>query len=124
MYYVPMVSKALDILELIQGENQPLSIESIYRRTKYSKTTIYRIARTLVQRGYLAQQDGLYRPLSRPRKMRFGFAAQSSDMPFSQAVADSLATAAAASGVELVALDNRYDAETAVQNAKKFVSER
>jgi ribose transport system substrate-binding protein len=39
-------------------------------------------------------------------------------------VAQSITAAAAASGVELILLDNRYDADVAVQNAEKFVAKR
>jgi ribose transport system substrate-binding protein len=100
-------------------------LEAIHKRTKISKTTVYRILKTLVHRGYVAQaQNGLYRLVSRPRRLRFGFAAQSAEMPFSVAVAQSVTTAAAASGVELLMLDNRYDADTAIQNAEEFVSKR
>ena len=45
-------------------------------------------------------------------------------MPFSVAVAQSITAAAAASGVELLLLDNRYDADAAIQNAEAFVKER
>jgi len=44
-------------------------------------------------------------------------------MPFSEAVTGSLKAAAAASGVELMIRDNRYDADTALKNAEEFVAE-
>src|SRR5208337_2220988 len=69
-------------------------------------------------------QNGLYRLVSRPRRLRFGFAAQSAEMPFSVAVAHSVTAAAAASGVELLILDNRYDPDVAIQNAEEFVVKR
>jgi ribose transport system substrate-binding protein len=120
-----VLSKALDILELLQSEHQALSLEAIYQRTKISKTTVYRVLKTYTHRGYLAQSsDGLYRAVSRPKKMRFGFAGQSRDMPFSVAVTDSLKTAAAAMGVDLMILDNQYDAAIAVRNAEEFVRAR
>jgi ribose transport system substrate-binding protein len=56
--------------------------------------------------------------------MRFGFASQSGDLPFSQAVTESLRDAAAASGVDLIVLDNRYDASTALRNAEEFIRDR
>ncbi len=122
LYLIPVLSKALDILELLQNERNPLSLEAIYQRTNISKTTIYRILKTFVHRGYLAQtQDGLYRLIARPKKARFGFGSQSAEMPFSQAVTDSLKAAASAAGVDLVVLDNHYDAATALSNADEFV---
>ena len=122
LYLIPVLSKALDILELLQSERKAMPLEAIYQRTKISKTTVYRILKTFVHRGYLAQsQDGRYRLVSRPKKARFGFGSQSAEMPFSEAVTESLKTAAAAAGVDLLVLDNRYDAATALRNADEFV---
>jgi ribose transport system substrate-binding protein len=124
LYLIPILSKALDILELLEGEKRPITLEAIYQRSHISKTSVYRILKTFVHRGYVAQSpDGSYRLVSRPKKMRFGFAGQSAEMPFSEAVTSSLRAAAAASGVELIVRDNRYDADTAVKNAKEFVAE-
>jgi DNA-binding IclR family transcriptional regulator len=52
-----VLSKALDILELLQTENQPKSLEEIYQRTNISKTTVNRILKTFTHRGYLAQSE-------------------------------------------------------------------
>jgi ribose transport system substrate-binding protein len=125
LYLIPILSKALDVIELLEQDHSPVSLEDVYQKTQISKTSVYRILKTLVHRGYVAQaQNGLYRLVSRPRRLRFGFAAQSAEMPFSQAVAHSVTAAAAASGVELLMLDNRYDAEVAVKNAEEFVAKR
>jgi ribose transport system substrate-binding protein len=122
LYLIPVLSKALDILELLQAENQPMTLEAIHRQTKISKTTVYRVLKTFVHRGYLSQSpDGLYRQVTRPKKMRFGFAGQSADMPFSNEVTESLKAAATSVGVDLLVLDNRYDAATALKNAEEFV---
>jgi ribose transport system substrate-binding protein len=122
LYLIPVLSKALDILELLQAENQPMTLEAIHRQTKISKTTVYRVLKTFVHRGYLSQSpDGLYRQVTRPKKLRFGFGGQSADMPFSVEVTESLKEAAAAVGVDLLILDNRYDAATALKNAEEFV---
>ena len=124
LYLIPILSKALDILELLEAEKKPLTLELIYQRSAISKTSVYRILKTFVHRGYVAQtQDGAYRLVSRPKKMRFGFAGQSAEMPFSEAVTSSLKSAASSSGIELVIRDNRYDADTAIKNAKEFVAE-
>ena len=125
LYLIPVLSKALDILEMLENENQPLTLEGIHRKTRISKTTVYRVLKTFVHRGYLSQSpDGSYRQVTRPKKMRFGFAGQSADMPFSVEVTDSLEAAAAAVGVDLLVLDNCYDATTAVRNAEEFIRSR
>ena len=74
LYLIPVLSKALDVLELLEAENQPMTLEAIHRRTRISKTTVYRVLKTFVHRGYLSQSpDGTYRQVTRPKKMRFGF---------------------------------------------------
>jgi len=125
LYLIPVLTKSLDILELLQNENQPMVLETIHRLTKISKTTVYRILKTLVHRGYVAQtSDRQYRHIARPKKLRFGFGSQSAEMPFSEAVAASLRSAATAVGIDLIVLDNRYDADTAKANAETFIRER
>jgi ribose transport system substrate-binding protein len=125
LYLIPVLSKALDILELLQADNQPKTLEDVHQRTNISKTTVYRILKTLLHRGYLAQlQNGTYRVVARPRKPRFGYASESGEMPFSEAVTESLKAAAASAGVDLAVLDNRYDAATALENADEFVRQR
>jgi ribose transport system substrate-binding protein len=122
LYLIPVLSKALDILELLQNENEPMTLEAIHRRTRVSKTTVYRVLKTFVHRGYLAQApDGTYRHVARRRKMRFGFAGQSAEMPFSNEVTRSLNESALALGVELIVLDNHYDGATAVKNAEELI---
>src|SRR5881392_567108 len=125
LYVIPVLSKALDVLELMQKENTPRTLEEIYQRTNISKTTVYRILKTLVHRGYLAHsENGLYRLVSRPKKVRFGFGGESSEMPFSEGVRESLQGAANSAGVDLLVLDNHYDAQTAVRNAEEFVQQQ
>lgn len=125
LYLIPILSKALDVIELLEQNHTSLTLEDVYQRTRISKTSVYRILKTLVHRGYVAQsQNGQYRLVSRPRRLRFGFAVQSADMPFPQAVAQSVTAAAAAAGVELIVLDNRYDPDVAIQNAEELVSKR
>jgi len=125
LYLIPILSKALDVLELLEQTNGPIALEDVYQQTNISKTSVYRILKTLVHRGYVAQgQSGQYRLVSRPRRLRFGFAAQSAEMPFSVAVSNSIAGAAAAAGVELMQLDNRYDPDVAIHNAEEFVRQR
>ncbi len=125
LYLIPILSKALDVLEMLEAHNAPMTLEDVFQRTRISKTSVYRILKTLVHRGYVAQtESGGYRLVSRPRRLRFGLAVQSADLPFSQQVAGSVEAAAASAGVELITLDNHFDAETAIRNAEKFVTER
>lgn len=125
LYLIPILSKALDVIELLEQSNAPVSLEDVYQKTHISKTSVYRILKTLVHRGYVAQaQNGQYRLVSRPRRLRFGFAVQSAELPFSVAVTQSVTAAAAASGVELIVLDNRFDPDVAIHNAEELVAKR
>ena len=125
LYLIPILSKALDVLEMLEEQNASMTLEDVYQRTQISKTSVYRILKTLVHRGYVAHgESGEYRLVSRPKRLRFGLAVQSADLPFSQQVAASVTAAAASSGVELLILDNHFDAETAIRNAEEFVAKR
>lgn len=125
LYLIPILSKALDVIELFERDHAPLTLEDVYQQTNISKTSVYRILKTLLHRGYLAQtQNGQYRLVSRPRRLHFGFAVQSADLPFSVALTQSVNAAAAAAGVELSILDNRFDPDVAVRNAEEFVAKR
>ena len=124
LYLIPVVTKTLDVLELLQVENQPMLLDTIHKKTKASKTTVYRILKTLVHRGYVTQtSDRHYRYAARPRKLRFGYGSQSGDMAFSLAVAASLREAALAVGVDLLVLDNQYNGQTAIENVETFIRE-
>jgi hypothetical protein len=58
-YSVPVVERALDILEVLHGSDFPLKTNEISSMAKVSRSTTYRILRTLVQRGYVFQNlDG------------------------------------------------------------------
>ena len=125
LYLIPILSKALDVLEMLEQQNASMTLEDVYQRTQISKTSVYRILKTLVHRGYVAHgESGEYRLVSRPKRLRFGLAVQSAELPFSQQVAASVTSAAASSGVELVVLDNHFDADTAIRNAEEFVHQR
>jgi ribose transport system substrate-binding protein len=125
LYLIPVLSKALDVLELLQRDSDPQTLEALYEATGISKTTVYRILKTLAHRGYVSQlPNGRYRAVSFPKKARFGFGSESAEMPFSADVTDSLKAAATAAGVDLLVLDNRYDASSAVHNAEEFVRQR
>ena len=125
LYTVPVLSKAIRVLEILQEGGQPLTLAELQKRTRFSKTTLYRIVKTYVHHGYIALlPDGSYRHVPKQRKLCFGFAGQSSDMPFSNEVAESLIEAASRAGIELLVLDNRYDSMTAIQNAEEFIRRR
>jgi len=110
---------------MLEEQKRPLTLEQIHQQTAISKTTIFRILRTLVHRGYVSRpEDGHYHLVSRPKKLRFGYGGQSGQLPFSIAVTESLKAAAVAAGIQLLVMDNQYDGEVARRNVEYFIDER
>jgi DNA-binding IclR family transcriptional regulator len=54
-YSVPVLMRALDILEFLRGSDIPLKPDEIANATGVSRTTTYRILHTFVRRGYVAR---------------------------------------------------------------------
>ena len=68
-YVVPVLMRTLDILELLCESNIPLKSTEVSIATGVPQTTTYRILRTLVHRGYVAQDlEGRFSILSLPTK--------------------------------------------------------
>lgn len=57
-YSVPILMRALDILEFLRGSNIPVKPDEISNATGVSRTTTYRILHTFVRCGYVAQDPG------------------------------------------------------------------
>jgi hypothetical protein len=57
-YLVPCVFKAVYIIEALREIRTGLSVENLRGMTGYSRTTIYRILRTLVACGYVRRDSG------------------------------------------------------------------
>lgn len=60
-YIIPVLSNALRVIRLLEDTERPLSLTEVITRTGISRTTAYRILRTLSAHGYLPQgADGVY----------------------------------------------------------------
>jgi ribose transport system substrate-binding protein len=127
-YLVEAVSRACDVLEAFRTPGEALRLRDIASRTGLSKSTAFRILFTLERRGLVEQsEDRTYRLRLRPlkrQKYRLGYGAQSSEFAFSRAVSESIQRVAFEEGIDLIVLNNRYSAKTAVRNADLFVRER
>jgi len=53
LYLIPILSKALDVIELLEQHHAPLALEDVYQKTHISKTSVYRILKTLAHRATL-----------------------------------------------------------------------
>ena len=88
----------------------------------------FRLLYTLERCGMVEKVgENLYRSSLRPFRQklyRLGYAAQGTDYQFSKDISTSLERAAAAEGIELISLDNRYNPKIAQRNADILVREK
>src|SRR5262245_61660905 len=88
----------------------------------------FRLLYTLERCGMIEKvSENLYRSYLRPFRQklyRLGYAAQGTDYQFSKEVSTGLQRAAGAQGIELICVDNRYNAKIAQRNADVLVREK
>jgi ribose transport system substrate-binding protein len=127
-YVVETLWRACDTIEAFETDGELLRLRDVAGRTGLSEPTVFRLLHTLELRGFVERVDrNRYRLRIRPikrSKYRFGYAAESSQYAFSRAVTESLANAAKNEGVDLMILDNRYTAKTALRNVDIFIREK
>jgi DNA-binding IclR family transcriptional regulator len=64
-YFSRAVGKALEVLELLRLESQPLALHQIATRVRLTKTSLFRILYTLESAGYIEKsEEGRYQPAS------------------------------------------------------------
>jgi ribose transport system substrate-binding protein len=127
-YTVASVARACDIIGIFAVTTEVLPLGVVAERAHLNKVTAFRILQTLVENG-LIERSGRYGYRSRvqslpTRRFRIGYASQSRVVPFTATVTDSLITAAAAAGVDLLVLNNEFSARTAFRNAERLVAEK
>ena len=62
-YVVKVLEKAMTILDVYSRHEHAFTLDDLTRRTGFSKSTVFRILRTMEKNGYIRydQEDGLYR---------------------------------------------------------------
>jgi ribose transport system substrate-binding protein len=127
-YLVNSIVHASQVLNVFRASGEALPLREIARRSSLSKSTAFRLLYTLEKCGLIEKAgENLYRSALRPlrqRLYRFGYAAQGDDYGFSKEVSASLHSAAAAEGIELIAVDNQYNPKVAQRNADFLVREK
>ena len=121
-YWVPIVSRTLDILDCFCSDTDSLTLEEIERTTSIPHTTAFRILHTLVARRYLLQTGKAYRLNSGRKRLRIGFANLSRKIGLANDIQESLERAAAEYRIDLRIWDNNRDAETAIRNAEEMAA--
>ena len=127
-YLVKAVIHSSQLLSAFRGLGEALPLREIASRSSLPKSMVFRLLYTLERCGMVEKVgENLYQSCIRPFKQklyRLGYAAQGTDYQFSRDVSQSLQRAAAAEGIELISLDNRYSVKIAQRNADLLVREK
>src|SRR5438309_6411150 len=127
-YLVKSVVHSSRLLTAFRSPGEALRLREIASRSGLPKTMVFRLLYTLERCGMVEKVgENLYRSSLRPLKprlYRLGYAAQGTDYQFSKEVSAGLQRAAAAEGVELISVDNRYNPKIAQRNADVLVREK
>src|SRR5438105_9949430 len=127
-YLVKSIVHSTQLLTAFRVAGESLPLKEIATRSGLPKTMAFRLLYTLEKCGMIDKVgENLYQSRVRPWKQRLyrlGYAAQGQDTHFAKEVSSSLQRAAAAEGIELITVDNRYSAKTAQRNADLLVRER
>lgn len=127
-YLVKSIVHSSQLLTAFRSSGEALPLKEIAARSGLPKTMAFRLLYTLERCGMVDKVgENLYQSCVRSwkhRLHRLGYAAQGQDSQFSKEVSASLQRAAAAEGIELISVDNRYSAKTAQRNAELLVREK
>jgi ribose transport system substrate-binding protein len=127
-YLIKAVVHASQLLSAFRSSGEALPLREISSRSGLPKSMTFRLLYTLERCGMLEKVgENLYRSHQRPfkqRTFRLGYAAQGTDYQFSKEISTGLQRAAAAQGLELICVDNRYNAKIAQRNADVLVREK
>jgi len=127
-YLVKSVVHSSQLLSAFRSSGEALPLREIAARSGLPKSMTFRLLYTLERCGMIEKAgENLYRSHLRPfkqRPFRLGYAAQGTDYQFSKEVSIGLQRAAAAQGIELICVDNRYNAKIAQRNADVLVREK
>lgn len=127
-YVIQSVVHASEVLRAFRSRGETLRLRDIVERTGFNKGLCFRLLHTLRHCGLVEKVDDTRYRLSaemhRRKRYRIGYAALGHDSSFQRAVQDSLVFAAQNEDVELLVLDNRRSAKTALRNADQLIREK
>ena len=127
-YLVKSVVHSSRVLSAFRASGEALPLREIAARSGLPKSMV--VPSALHARTLRHGRKGRRKPLSIVRAavqaeaLSPGYAAQGTDYQFSKEISTGLQRAAAAEGIELICLDNRYSAKIAQRNADVFVREK
>ena len=126
-YIVNSVVHASAILGSFHSPGEILRLRDIVSRSGLKKGMCFRLLYTMHDCGLLEKVgENQYRvsfPLGGHRRFRIGYADPYRSSSFSRQVFDGLVRACQKAQIELIVVENRLDAKTAVRNAERLIRE-
>jgi ribose transport system substrate-binding protein len=126
-YLIKSLLHACAVLQAFQPQGEPLRLRDIVSRTGLKKGMCFRLLYTLREGGFIDKvgenQYRLLAQIGRHRKYRLGYAAQGYESSFAREVLEGLSRAAETEDIELLVVDNRYNAKAALHNADYLLHE-
>ena len=125
-YYIKVLGKAIEIINAMGRLRAGARLSEIAEACRLDLATALRILHTLERHGWVAKdvRTKKFKLLVGSRQYRVGYAQLRGGLPFSDAVTQGLAEAARLALVELLPLDNEFDAEKAIENARWMIREK
>src|SRR3954452_7236985 len=127
-YLIKSVVHSSQLLSAFRSSGEALPLREVAARSGLPKSMAFRLLYTLERCGMVEKVgENLYRSHLRPfrqKPYRLGYAAQGTDYQFSKEISGGLQRAAAAQGIELISVDNRYSPKIAQRNADVLVREK
>jgi ribose transport system substrate-binding protein len=128
-YIVKSVVHASAVLGCFHSPSDILSLRDVVARSNLSKGICFRLLYTMHECGMLEKVGENRYQLASPlrsgrKKFRLGYADQDRRSSFSREVFEGLVRACQQAQMELIMVDNRRDAKTALKNASGLIRER
>ena len=128
-YIVKSVVHAAAVLACFHSPSDILSLRDVVTRSSLSKGICFRLLYTMHECGMLEKVGENRYQLASPlrsgrKKFRLGYADQDRRSSFSREVFEGLVRACQQAQMELIMVDNRRDAKTALKNAAGLIRER
>lgn len=126
-YKLETVTRACAILRELSKAQRPMTLGEVVERTGLERTIVFRLLRTLEEEGLLRRPEGRKYisnvNILTQKRFRIGYASQNNDS-FSRAVTQGLRWAADRHQIDLIEVENQYNAKAALRNAQKLVDQR
>ena len=127
-YLIRSVMHAAQVLSAFQFPGEVLRLREVCERTGFGRGVCYRLAYTLHECGLLEKvgenQYRLSAGTGPSRRFRIGYGSQGQDSSFPRAVLAGLSMAAERNSMELIVVDNRYNAKVTLRNAEQLAREQ